>query len=43
MIAVRLKRGRLIDLSEGAAKKIGLRGQAEVEVRYLENQARINE
>jgi peptidoglycan lytic transglycosylase len=37
------KKGRLIDLSEGAAKKIGLRGQAEVEVRYLENQARINE
>jgi rare lipoprotein A len=37
------KKGRLIDLSEGAAKKIGLRGQAEVEVRYLENQASINE
>lgn len=33
----------LIDLSKGAAKKIGLRGNTEVEVEYLEDQASLNE
>lgn len=33
----------LIDLSKGAAKKIGLRGNTEVEVEYLEEQASLNE
>ncbi|SDH48878.1 septal ring lytic transglycosylase RlpA family protein [Nitrosomonas sp. Nm132] len=33
------KRNRLIDLSHGAAKKIGLRGLTEVKVEYLENVA----
>jgi rare lipoprotein A len=36
------KKGRLIDLSRGAAKRIGLRGKAEVEVEYLEDQASID-
>lgn len=31
--------GRLIDLSQGAAKKLGVKGLAEVEVEYVENQA----
>lgn len=30
---------RLIDLSQGAAKKLGVKGLAEVEVEYVENQA----
>jgi rare lipoprotein A len=33
------KRNRLIDLSHGAAKKIGLHGLTEVRVEYLENMA----
>lgn len=33
------KRNRLIDLSHGAAKKIGLRGLTEVRVEYLESVA----
>lgn len=37
------KRGRLVDLSQGAAKKIGLRGKTEVEVEYLDNQASTDE
>lgn len=32
-------KNRLIDLSQGAARAIGVRGLAEVEVEYLENQA----
>ncbi len=36
------KKGRLIDLSRGAAKRIGLRGKTEVEVEYLEDQASID-
>lgn len=31
--------GRLIDLSQSAAKKLGVKGLAEVEVEYVENQA----
>lgn len=37
------KKGRLIDLSKGAAQKIGLRGKAEVEVESLEDRASIGE
>ncbi|WP_442496947.1 septal ring lytic transglycosylase RlpA family protein [Methylobacter sp. sgz302048] len=37
------KNGILIDLSKGAARKIGLRGNTEVEVEYLEDQASLNE
>ena len=33
------KKGRLIDLSHGAAKRLGIRGLAEVEVEYLEDQS----
>ena len=33
------KKGRLIDLSQGAAKRLGIRGLAEVEVEYLEDQS----
>jgi len=33
------KRGRLIDLSRGAAKRLGIRGLAEVEVEYLEDRS----
>ena len=32
--------GRLIDLSHGAAKQLGMRGLTEVEVEYLESQSR---
>ena len=31
------KKGRLIDLSHGAAKRLGIRGLAKVEVEYLED------
>jgi rare lipoprotein A len=33
------KKGRLIDLSQGAAKRLGIHGLAEVEVEYLEDQS----